>query len=236
MPKDVIIALDFATKELTIDFLKKFSNLEDKPYVKVGMELYYKEGIEFVIYLKQQGFKIFLDLKLFDIPQTVYKAIYNIVSNVEVEIINVHALGGKQMMLSAKQAIIDAKANTKLIAVTLLTSMNVEQLNEDFGIELSFYELWNNLVQLTHNSTLEGVVCSALDLKQLKQVPQNFEFVTPGVRFADDNNNDQQRVVTPKIAHDLNSTYIVVGRPITQDENPLQKYQQFKQQFLNATK
>lgn len=232
MPNSVIIALDFPTKEQTIKFLNNFENENNKPYVKIGMELYYKEGIEFVKYLKEKGFKIFLDLKLFDIPNTVYKSIYNIVSNVEIDIINVHALGGKTMLTKAKQAIVDANVKTKLIAVTLLTSMGYEQIHEDFGIKTDFYELWHNLVELTKKSTLDGIVCSALDLEQIQNIDKNFIFITPGVRFNDDNIDDQERVVTPRLANYLGSTFIVVGRPITKNKNPLKKYNEFMNEFL----
>lgn len=228
---NVIIALDFPTKVDCFNFLEQFNVLEEKPFVKVGMELYYKEGIEFVKSLKDAGFKVFLDLKLFDIPQTVYNAIYNILKNVDVDIINVHGLGGKEMMSQALQAKIDANSNTKLIAVTLLTSFSDQILQDDFSINTPFYTLFENLVNLTHDAKLDGIVCSSKDLETYKHSDENFIYVTPGVRTLEDNANDQKRVVTPSIAKRNGSTYIVVGRPITKDVNPVAKYRRILTEF-----
>lgn len=233
MDSNVIIALDFPTGRDALKFLEKFNSLSDKPFVKVGMELYYKEGLNFVKKLKDLGFKVFLDLKLFDIPQTVYNAIFNILNNVDVDIINVHGLGGKVMMEKALQAKKDAKSSTKLIAVTLLTSFSDEILSNDFNISTPFYTLFTSLVDLTHDSKLDGVVCSSQDLSKYKHNDEKFIYVTPGVRMLEDSTNDQNRVVTPKQAKMLGSTYIVVGRPITKDTDPVSKYIRILNDFNN---
>lgn len=231
MKNNVIIALDFKTKEQSSEFLLNFSKLKEKPYLKIGMELFYKCGIEYVKKLKKDGYKIFLDLKIFDIPQTVYNTIYNVVSNVEVDIINVHALGLKNMLKQAKKAIVDAKVKTKLISVTLLTSLNENDLQEQLNLNTSFETIFKNLINLSVESNLDGVVCSCQDLKYKINVPKGFIFVTPGIRTLSDNLYDQSRIATPKKAAKLNATYIVIGRPITKSSNPYLKYLKILNEF-----
>lgn len=231
MKNNVIIALDFNNSKSCSQFLQKFTHLEEKPFIKIGMELFYSCGIEYVKLLKHQGYQIFLDVKIFDIPQTVYNTIFAIVSQVEVDIINIHALGLKEMMQQAKQAIIDANVKTKLIAVTLLTSIDERQLRSELKVNNSFQQMWENLVQLCVECKMDGIVCSSQDLAYKPKLPQNFMFVTPGIRTKSDEINDQNRIVTPQMAAKLNATYIVVGRPITKSSNPCYKYQQILQEF-----
>lgn len=223
---NVIIACDFKNKEELFNFLNDFKGLN--PYLKIGMELFYKEGPEMVKRLKEEGYKIFLDLKLHDIPNTVEKAMRNI-KDLGVEITNVHAAGGLKMMEAAKRAL--EGSNTKLIAVTILTSLNDEMLNDELNIKDSV----NNTVKLyaenAKKAGLDGIVCSAHEAGIAKEL--GLISVTPGIRLAGDSVGDQQRVMTPKKAREVGSTYIVVGRSITAAENPREAYLECVEEFDN---
>lgn len=220
--RDVIIACDFSSKEETLNFLNKFNN--KNLFLKIGMELFYSTGIEFVKELKKEGYKIFLDLKLHDIPNTVYKTI-KMLSNIGVDIINVHAAGGIEMMQAAKKAIEENKSKTQLIAVTQLTSITEEVMQNELLIKNTLIETVIKYAQNTKKVNLDGIVCSPLEVKYVKEVcGSDFICVTPGIRFLQSSKDDQKRVTTPQQAKELGSTYIVVGRVITSSDNPEEVY------------
>lgn len=226
--RDVIIACDFKNKEDLFNFLKPFKGMN--PYLKIGMEIFYKEGPELVRELKKDGFKIFLDLKLHDIPNTVEKAMRNI-GELGVEITNVHAEGGIKMMEAARRGLdaSDAGKKTKLIAVTVLTSISQEILNDELLIKEDLKNVVKHYANNAKTAGLDGVVCSALEAPIIKEM--GLISVTPGIRFADDSANDQKRVATPAYAHELGSTYIVVGRSITAAEDPVSAYKRCVKEF-----
>lgn len=229
--KDVIIACDFSSREELNVFLDNFK--EEKPYIKVGMELFYKEGPQMVRELKERGFKIFLDLKLHDIPNTVEKAMRNLAS-LGVDITNLHASGGIEMMRRAKQGLVDGAKGGKiplLIAVTQLTSTNADILKNQLLIDTPLDETVKKYAENAKIAGLDGVVCSPLEAPIIAKM-DNFISVTPGIRLAGDSADDQMRVTTPKIASELGSTFIVVGRSITGANNPLEAYRKCKEEFL----
>ena len=226
--KDVIIACDFSSQEELFEFLKPFEGYD--PYLKIGMELFYKEGPGLVRKLKEMGFKIFLDLKLHDIPNTVEKAMRNI-GELGVEITNLHAAGGIKMMEAARRGL-DASGNgkkTRLIAVTQLTSTSPEILEKELLIEKPISEVVKKYAQNAKQAGLDGVVCSPLEAPLINEL--GLISVTPGIRFASDDANDQKRIATPSYAKELGSTYIVVGRSITEATNPLEAYLRCKKEF-----
>lgn len=227
--RDVIIACDFSSAEELFSFLKHFSGLN--PYLKIGMELFYKEGPQLVKKLKQQGFKIFLDLKLHDIPNTVYKAMKNIAS-LGVDITNVHAGGGIDMMKKAKQGLEEGSVGNEkplLIAVTQLTSTNEAVLKNELLIETPLQKTVEIYAQNAKVAGLDGVVCSPLEAPIIKEM--NLISVTPGIRLAGDDANDQKRISTPALARELGSSFIVVGRSITSADNPLEAYKRCVKEF-----
>lgn len=226
--RDVIIACDFKNKEDLFNFLKPFKGMN--PYLKIGMEIFYKEGPELVRELKKDGFKIFLDLKLHDIPNTVEKAMRNI-GELGVEITNVHAEGGIKMMEAARRGLDASEAGkkTKLIAVTVLTSISQEILNDELLIKEDLKNVVKHYANNAKTAGLDGVVCSALEAPIIKEM--GLISVTPGIRFADDSVNDQKRVATPAYARELGSTYIVVGRSITAAEDPVSAYKRCVKEF-----
>ena len=226
--RDVIIACDFKNKEDLFNFLKPFKGMN--PYLKIGMEIFYKEGPELVRELKKEGFKIFLDLKLHDIPNTVEKAMRNI-GELGVEITNVHAEGGIKMMEAARRGLDSTELgkNTKLIAVTILTSISQEVLENELLIKEPLNEVVRKYANNAKEAGLQGVVCSALEAPIIKEM--GLISVTPGIRFQDDSVNDQKRVATPAYAKELGSTYIVVGRSITQAEEPVKAYNRCVKEF-----
>lgn len=229
MQRDVIIACDFSSKEETLNFLDSFK--EEKPYVKIGMELYYACGPEIVKEIKSRGHKIFLDLKLHDIPNTVYKAMKNI-AKLGVDMTNVHASGTIEMMKAAKKAIDDIGAETKLIAVTQLTSTSEDVMHEELLIPNGMQETVAHYALNAKKAGLDGVVCSPLEATIVKETcGEEFVSVTPGIRFADDAKGDQKRVTTPAIAKDLGCHYIVVGRSITGAKDPVAAYCKAKTEF-----
>ena len=226
--RDVIIACDFKDQDDLFNFLKPFDGLN--PFLKIGMEIFYKEGPQLVKKLKEMGCKIFLDLKLHDIPNTVEKAMKNI-AQLGVEITNVHAAGGIKMMEAARRGLdsVEEGKNTKLIAVTQLTSISQEALENELMINHPLNEVVKQYALNAKAAGLDGVVCSALEAPIIKEL--DLISVTPGIRFADDSVNDQKRVATPAYAKELGSTYIVVGRSITAAEDPVAAYKRCVKEF-----
>ena len=226
--KDVIIACDFANQEQLFEFLKPFEGLN--PYLKLGMEIIYKEGPALVTELHNAGFKIFLDLKLHDIPNTVEKAMRNI-AKLGVEITNVHAAGGIEMMKAARRGLDSTEEGkkTELIAVTQLTSTSQEVLEKELLIEKPLNEVVKKYAENAKAAGLQGVVCSPLEASIIKEM--GLISVTPGIRFADDAANDQKRIATPAFAKENGSTYIVVGRSITGAQDPVAAYLRCVKEF-----
>lgn len=231
-----MIALDFSTADETKQFLSQFSN--DRLYVKLGMELYYQNGPEIVKWVKSLGHDIFLDLKLHDIPNTVYRAMKGLAA-LDIDMINVHAAGGSEMMRAAKEGIIDGTPTgstiPKLIAVTQLTSTTESAMQTEQLIPVSLMDSVINYAKTTHQSGLDGVVCSAWEASAIKSATsKDFLCVTPGIRPAGASLGDQQRIATPDKAREMGSSYIVVGRPITQAENPVEAYHTINRQWNGA--
>lgn len=231
MGKDVIIACDFSNKEEVIDFLSKFT--EEKPYVKVGMELFYAEGPEIIKHIKSMGHKIFLDLKLHDIPNTVKKAM-KVLAGLNIDMCNLHAAGTVSMMEAAIEGLTrDDGSRPILIAVTQLTSTDEERMHKDILIERPLDEVVMHYAKNAQKAGLDGVVCSPLEAGKVHDACGNeFLTVTPGVRFADGSAGDQVRVTTPAKAKELGSDYIVVGRPITEAKNPVEAYRRCLTEFI----
>ena len=230
MRKDVIIACDFNSKNEVLNFLDLFK--EEKPFLKIGMELYYAEGPEIVRQIKKRGHKIFLDLKLHDIPNTVMKAM-KVLSNLDVDMCNLHASGSIKMMEAALQGLTRQDGTRPLlIAVTQLTSTSEEVMQNELLINKPLDEVVMQYAENAKIAGLDGVVCSPLEARKVKnKCGENFITVTPGVRFADGEVGDQVRVTTPAKAKELGSDYIVVGRPITKAENPVEAYRRCVREF-----
>ena len=230
MSKDVIIACDFPGRKETLEFLDKFK--EEKPFVKVGMELFYAEGPEFVKEIKDRGHKIFLDLKLCDIPNTVKKAMAAL-SDLDVDICNLHAFGGMEMMKAAVEGLTRPDGSRPLlIAVTVLTSISQEMLENEIKIERPLKDVVIEYAKNAKEAGLDGVVCSPLEASIVHEnCGDSFLTVTPGIRFADDAKGDQQRVTTPAKAKEIGSDYIVVGRSITAAEDPVKAYRRCVEEF-----
>lgn len=231
MGKDVIIACDFASAEETLAFLDKFT--AEKPYVKIGMELYYAEGPQIVKKIKERGHKIFLDLKLHDIPNTVKKAM-KVLSGLDVDMCNLHAAGTAAMMEAALEGLTrEDGMRPLLIAVTQLTSTDQERMEKDLLIEKPLEEVVDHYAANAKKAGLDGVVCSSLEAARVHELcGEDFLTVTPGVRFADGDAGDQVRVTTPQRAKEIGSDYIVVGRPITQAEDPVAAYRRCVSEFV----
>jgi orotidine-5'-phosphate decarboxylase len=232
MKKDVIIACDFATAAATLSFLGRFT--EEKPFVKIGMELYYAEGPQIVRELKARGHRIFLDLKLHDIPNTVEKAM-RVLSQLDVDIVNLHAAGTAAMMKAALRGLTRPDGTRPLlIAVTQLTSTDEETMQKELLIEKPLGEVVLAYAANAAASGLDGIVCSPWEAGLVhERCGTSFLTVTPGVRFADGDLGDQKRVATPAKAKELGSDYIVVGRPITQAEDPVAAYRRCVKEFLD---
>lgn len=231
MGKDVIVALDFDGREKTLAFLDRFT--EEKPFVKIGMELFYAEGPSVVREIRARGHKIFLDLKLHDIPNTVKKAMAAL-SALDVDIVNVHAAGTGAMM-SAALAGLTRPDGTRplLIAVTQLTSTDQDMLEKELWIEKPMEEVVLHYAEIASIVGLDGVVCSPLEAGSIhERCGKNFLTVTPGVRFAGGDAGDQKRITTPAKARELGSDYIVVGRPITQAADPVAAYRRCVAEFV----
>lgn len=231
MGKDVIIACDFAGKQETMAFLEQFQ--EEKPFVKIGMELYYAEGPAIVRELKVRGHKIFLDLKLHDIPNTVKKAMA-VLSRLDVDMVNLHAAGTVAMMEAALEGLTRPDGTRPLlIAVTQLTSTSQARMEKELLIEKPLPEVVLSYAELAKNAGLDGVVCSPLEAGAVHaRCGAAFVTVTPGVRFADGEVGDQVRVTTPEKAKEIGSDYIVVGRPITQAADPVAAYRRCVKEFV----
>ena len=230
--KDVIIALDFPTKEATLAFLDKFPAGE-KPFVKIGMELFYAEGPSIVREIKERGHKIFLDLKLHDIPNTV-KSAMKVLSRLDVDMCNLHAAGASAMMKGAIEGLTREDGTRPiLIAVTQLTSTDAETLKNELLIDVPMAETVMTYAKNAADSGLDGVVCSPLEAALVKEkCGENFMTVTPGIRFADSAVGDQKRIMTPEKAGKSGCDYIVVGRPITQAADPVAAYRRAMTDFL----
>ena len=228
----ICIALDFKSKVEVKEFLEKFN--DEKLYVKVGMELFYGEGIEIVKMIKEMGHNIFLDLKLHDIPNTVKSAMKQL-AKLDVDMINVHASGSKAMMKAALEGLEEGKIGDKrplCIAVTCLTSLDQAVLDDELLIHEPLEEVVLKWASNAKDAGLDGVVCSPLESKIIHDnLGQDFLTVTPGIRLVDDSVNDQKRVTTPAMAKELTSSYIVVGRTITRAEDPLAAYREVYKQF-----
>ena len=231
MGKDVIIACDFSSAEKTFEFLDKFTGR--KPFVKIGMELFYAEGPSIVKEIKKRGHKIFLDLKLHDIPNTVKKAM-NVLSNLDVDIANLHASGTTAMMEAAIEGLTRPDGTRPLlIAVTQLTSTNQESMENDLLIKEPIDEVVMHYASNAKKAGLDGVVCSPLEAGKVhERCGADFLTITPGVRFADGDIGDQKRVMTPAEANKIGSDYIVVGRPITAAEDPVAAYERCVAEFI----
>ena len=231
MGKDVIIACDFSSAKDTFDFLDKFT--EEKPFVKIGMELYYAEGPSIVKEIKKRGHKIFLDLKLHDIPNTVKKAM-SVLSSLDVDMTNLHAAGTVDMMKAAVEGLTKEDGTRPiLIAVTQLTSTSEERMQKELLINASINDTIVKYAENAKAAGLDGVVCSPLEAGMVKDAcGKAFMTVTPGVRFADGDVGDQVRVTTPEKAKEIGSDYIVVGRPATQAADPVAAYRRCCKEFI----
>ena len=231
MGKDVIIACDFSSAKDTFDFLDKFT--EEKPFVKIGMELYYAEGPSIVKEIKKRGHKIFFDLKLHDIPNTVKKAM-SVLSSLDVDMTNLHAAGTVDMMKAAVEGLTKEDGTRPiLIAVTQLTSTSEERMQKELLINASINDTIVKYAENAKAAGLDGVVCSPLEAGMVKDAcGKAFMTVTPGVRFADGDVGDQVRVTTPEKAKEIGSDYIVVGRPVTQAADPVAAYRRCCKEFI----
>ena len=229
---DVIIACDFPDAQQTLDFLLQFQ--QEKPFVKIGMELFYGEGPDIVRQIKSMGHDVFLDLKLHDIPNTVNKAMRNL-ARLGVNMTNVHAAGTADMMRAAKEGLAEGAAGEVplLIAVTQLTSTTEERMHKELLIEASIEDTVRHYAKNACDSGLDGVVCSPLEAGIVKEACGTaFLTVTPGIRYADGNVNDQARITTPQKAREIGTDYIVVGRPITKAQDPVEAYRRVLRDFL----
>lgn len=232
MGKDVIIACDFADKETALNFLDKFEGR--KPFVKIGMELFYAEGPQIVREIKARGHKIFLDLKLHDIPNTVKKSMA-VLSRLDVDMCNLHAAGTSRMMEAALEGLTRPDGTRPLlIAVTQLTSTDQEAMERDLLIKEPIDKVVMHYAETAKNAGLDGVVCSPLEAQKIHDIcGEKFLTVTPGVRFADGDIGDQKRVMTPEQAKKIGSDYIVVGRPITAAPAPVAAYERCIKEFVD---
>ena len=232
MGKDVIVACDFSSAQQVFDFLDKFT--ERKPFVKIGMELFYAEGPEIVREIKKRGHKIFLDLKLHDIPNTVKKAMC-VLSNLDVDITNLHAGGTTRMMEAALEGLMrEDGTRPLLIAVTQLTSTDQQAMEDDLLIKEPIDEVVIHYAKNAAKAGLDGVVCSPLEAGKVHaNCGEKFLTITPGVRFADGDIGDQKRVMTPAQAKEIGSDYIVVGRPVTAAEDPVAAYNRCVAEFCD---
>lgn len=231
MGKDVIIACDFSSAQATFDFLDKFT--DEKPFVKIGMELFYAEGPSIVKEIKKRGHKIFLDLKLHDIPNTVKKSMA-VLSKLDVDMTNLHAAGTIEMMKAAAEGLTrEDGTRPLLIAVTQLTSTSEQRMQDELLINASINDTIVKYAGNAKEAGLDGVVCSPLEAGMVKDYcGREFMTVTPGVRFADGDVGDQVRVTTPAKSKEIGSDYIVVGRPITAADDPVEAYRRCVSEFV----
>ena len=234
MNRDVIIACDFPSAAETMAFLDKFQ--EEKPFVKIGMELFYAEGPQIVREIKARGHKIFLDLKLHDIPNTVKKAMHSL-SALNVDIVNLHAAGTIEMMKAAREGFAGCGHVPLIIAVTQLTSTSEERMHRELLIDKPLAEVCLEYAENAMRSGLDGVVCSPLEAGAVhERCGASFLTVTPGMRFAGGDHGDQVRVTTPERAGELGSDYIVVGRPITGAEDPVAAWRRCVNEFMGGAR
>ena len=233
MGKDVIIACDFSSREAVLSFLDKFGGEARKPYVKIGMELFYGAGPEIVREIKRRGHSIFLDLKLCDIPNTVKKSMA-VLRDLNVDMTNLHAFGTAEMMRAAVEGLTRPDGTRPLlIAVTQLTSTSEQRMKDELLIDRPLPEVVLHYAKNAQASGLDGVVCSPLESPVVHEnCGAGFLTVTPGVRFADGPDGDQARVTTPARARELGSDYIVVGRPITASDDPVGAYRRCLKEFV----
>ncbi|MBQ0126704.1 MAG: orotidine-5'-phosphate decarboxylase [Bacteroidales bacterium] len=231
--RDVIVACDFSSAEEVLAFLDRFAGCERKPFVKIGMELYYAAGPEIVREIKRRGHKIFLDLKLHDIPNTVKKTM-RVLSNLDVDMTNLHAAGTIEMMKAALEGLTRTDGTRPiLIAVTQLTSTSEERMQKELLINASIADTIAHYAANAKEAGLDGVVCSPLEASVVKQkCGDGFIAVTPGIRFADAAKDDQVRITTPARAKEIGSDYIVVGRPITAAEDPVAAYNRCVEEYI----
>ena len=231
MGQDVIIACDFDSQQKVLDFLDLFT--DEKPFVKIGMELFYSAGPEIVKQIKDRGHKIFLDLKLCDIPNTVKKSMA-VLANLDVDMCNLNAFGTKAMMEAALEGLtIEGKKRPILIAVTQLTSTSEERMQNDLLIDHKLEDVVMHYAKNASDCGLDGVVCSPLEASLVKEkCGKDFLTVTPGIRFADGDVGDQVRITTPAKAKEIGSDYIVVGRPITAAQDPVAAYRRCVSEFV----
>ena len=231
--RDVIIACDFAGAEQALEFLDKFKDCPRKPFVKIGMELYYAAGPEIVREIKRRGHKIFLDLKMHDIPNTVKKTA-RVLSNLDVDMTNVHAAGTIEMMRAALEGLTRPDGTRPLlIAVTQLTSTSEERMQKDLLINATMEETTAHYAANAREAGLDGVVCSPLEAAAIKRrCGSDFLTVTPGIRFAGAATDDQVRITTPARAKEIGSDFIVVGRPITAADDPVAAYLKCIEDFV----
>ncbi len=232
MGKAVIIACDFKDKEETLNFLNRFE--DEKLYLKIGMELFYSEGPEIVREIKKRGHRIFLDLKLHDIPNTVEKAMKSL-ANLDVDMTNVHASGTIKMMEAGLRGLTKEDGTRPiLIAVTQLTSTSQEVMEQDLLIKENIEDVVMHYAENSKKAGLDGVVCSPLEVQAVKRkCGKEFLTITPGIRFSEDSKDDQSRITTPAKAKELGSDYIVVGRSITKAENPQEAYRKCVEDFCD---
>ncbi|MBQ9475020.1 MAG: orotidine-5'-phosphate decarboxylase [Bacteroidales bacterium] len=233
MKRDVIIACDFASGREVLDFLSLFEAAGSRPFVKIGMELFYAEGPSIVRELKSRGYRIFLDLKLHDIPNTVRKSM-RVLSSLDVDMVNLHAAGGSLMMKAALEGLVrEDGSRPLLIAVTQLTSTSQQILEDELLIKAPMQEVISSYARNACSSGLDGVVCSPLEAAAVKQCcGDSFICVTPGIRFPESAADDQVRVMTPLRARDAGSDFIVVGRPITSASDPIEAYNRCINEFV----
>lgn len=238
MGKDVIIACDFPSKEACLEFLDKFPN-DKQMFLKIGMELFYAAGPDLIREIKGRGHRVFLDLKLHDIPNTVESAMA-VLAKLNVDMVNVHASGTKKMMEAALRGLERGcegmnRERPILIAVTQLTSTDEERMRQDLLIDRNIQEVVEHYAAMTKEAGLDGVVCSPLESSAVhERLGKDFLTVTPGVRFKDDAKGDQARVMTPEEARKAGSDYIVMGRPITAAASPLNAYIRACEDFIDA--
>ncbi len=232
MGKDVIIACDFDSAEKTFEFLDKFT--DKKPFVKIGMELFFSETPEIVREIKKRGHKIFLDLKLHDIPNTVKKAMAAL-SKLDIDMCNVHAAGATEMMKAAIEGLTREDGTRPiLIAVTQLTSTDQETMERDLLIKEDMNKVVMHYAKTAKNAGLDGVVCSPMEAEKVHEIcGRDFLTVTPGIRFEDSTADDQKRIMTPAEAKRIGSDYIVVGRPITKADDPVAAYEKCIREFVD---
>lgn len=233
MKREVIIALDFRDKYEVKGFLDKFQDTEI--YTKVGMELFYSEGVQIIREIKSRGHKIFLDLKLHDIPNTV-KSAMRVLGDMDVDMVNLHCAGGTEMMRAGLDGIAESSSANKRIAVigvTMLTSTSQERMRDEIGISGSIDEIVLKYAENAKTAGLSGVVCSPLEAEMIKRKQGNdFIVVTPGIRFGSENADDQKRFTTPSAAKKTGADFIVVGRPVTKAANPIEAYRKCVDEFV----